>query len=613
MNKSNRLKIIFLIIFVTTITMPFVGSVCADSSIKENPNNNHWYQRMDLYQTWHEAKEYCENWGGYLATPTSLEENQFVYENFINGDIPWLGGTDESSEGIWEWVTGETWNYSNWAIDEPTNCCPPEICGGSECTPEHYLTYWGDPNGDKWNDVPNGNRSFICEWNDQQLNKADPALSHSYVYNVESDVIMDTPVLMRDDWRFWIVNWIDSGETLYDIKFTAETELPFIWGQMPSSQAPSIYVWDYGVDLSEDNLYGAGGYIEPGIILSPGIVLTRDVIPPVLDSSMTIQTVSVMLTFNSLPPTDVSTVMFYIGAAKNATYEPLVTTEIISQNDLPEWYEKITLGMAEWGIFREDIIIDVPYNFIAEIKSTKSPLIIGNPVWKPSVSITIPIQHPTPLPIIGTSYSLLHPDGVKVTFESANPFVSLYPNLRSGMDIFMNTIISDLYECEGDKYCVGTDSDNDGIPDNEDNCPFTPNFDQNDSDSDGIGDVCDFNQTIGIVIDIKPESGTNCININEHGVIPVAIIGSESFDVTTIDPSTCTLEGMNVKMVGKSNKYLSHFEDINHDGYDDLILKIEDSDGNFSEGQAEATLTGNLYNEYGGTSIKGSDYICIVP
>ena len=39
-------------------------------------------------------------------------------------------------------------------------------------------------------------------------------------------------------------------------------------------------------------------------------------------------------------------------------------------------------------------------------------------------------------------------------------------------------------------------------------------------------------------IDIKPGSDPNCININGHGVIPVAILGSEDFDVSLVDPDT---------------------------------------------------------------------------
>ena len=46
---------------------------------------------------------------GYLATITSKAENDFIAESFSNDGSPvagWLGGSDNRSSGVWEWVTG---------------------------------------------------------------------------------------------------------------------------------------------------------------------------------------------------------------------------------------------------------------------------------------------------------------------------------------------------------------------------------------------------------------------------------------------------------------------------------------------------------------------------
>ncbi len=115
---------------------------------------------------------------------------------------------------------------------------------------------------------------------------------------------------------------------------------------------------------------------------------------------------------------------------------------------------------------------------------------------------------------------------------------------------------------------------------------------------------------INVSIDIKPGTFPNVINIGWQGSLPVAIFGSEHFNVRDIDPATLELNGLKVKAVGKSNKLLSHYEYVNNDGFEDLVVQFEHGDNAFSLGDATAELTGKLYD---GTSITGSDAISIVP
>jgi len=57
-----------------------------------------------------------------------------------------------------------------------------------------------------------------------------------------------------------------------------------------------------------------------------------------------------------------------------------------------------------------------------------------------------------------------------------------------------------------------TDSDGDGIPDDQDNCPTVANADQADSDGDGIGDACDTVDPVDSDMDGIPDDEDNCPN-----------------------------------------------------------------------------------------------------
>jgi hypothetical protein len=113
-----------------------------------------------------------------------------------------------------------------------------------------------------------------------------------------------------------------------------------------------------------------------------------------------------------------------------------------------------------------------------------------------------------------------------------------------------------------------------------------------------------------VEIDIKPGESNNAFNPNTHGVLPVAIYGSQTLNVRDIVLDKLTLQGLNVKVAGKkSTNYLAHYEDLNKDGIEDLVVQFEDSNNWQNPGSDYARLTGKLIN---GIEIEGMDTINIV-
>ena len=112
--------------------------------------------------------------------------------------------------------------------------------------------------------------------------------------------------------------------------------------------------------------------------------------------------------------------------------------------------------------------------------------------------------------------------------------------------------------------------------------------------------------TYQVLIDIKPGEDINPINSKSKGVIPVAVLSTDTFDATTIDP-------LSVKFgpsgAGEAHKR-GHIEDKNADGKPDLVLHFATGHSGISRDTAEACLIGKTTD---GLDIKGCDSVRIVP
>ena len=109
-------------------------------------------------------------------------------------------------------------------------------------------------------------------------------------------------------------------------------------------------------------------------------------------------------------------------------------------------------------------------------------------------------------------------------------------------------------------------------------------------------------------VDVKPGSDVNPLNLNGNGVVPIAILGSATFDVAAIDVGT-----VSVGPDGASPVHGGHIEDVNDDGFDDLVVHVREWELGIDIATPGGTvltfgLTGQLAN---GTPFSGEDQVRI--
>lgn len=132
--------------------------------------NGHTYLAFDGTYSQYQAQSLCKGMGGYLATISSESENQAVLNAALPGNrwYYWIGLNDESSEGNYTWLNGESVSYTNWAASEPNGSVSENAAFLNCRTYEGYqLGQWGDlritGSANYLSDYYHTNVGFVCE------------------------------------------------------------------------------------------------------------------------------------------------------------------------------------------------------------------------------------------------------------------------------------------------------------------------------------------------------------------------------------------------------------------------------------------------------------------
>lgn len=106
---------------------------------------------------------------------------------------------------------------------------------------------------------------------------------------------------------------------------------------------------------------------------------------------------------------------------------------------------------------------------------------------------------------------------------------------------------------------------------------------------------------IDIKIDIKPGSDPNSINLESKGVVPVAVLTTDDFDASNVDPETVEFAG--------AEPVRWTMDDVDGDGDVDMLFHFKTQELDLDEDSTEATLIGTTDTGW----VIGTDTVNIVP
>lgn len=108
-----------------------------------------------------------------------------------------------------------------------------------------------------------------------------------------------------------------------------------------------------------------------------------------------------------------------------------------------------------------------------------------------------------------------------------------------------------------------------------------------------------YDSIITVTIDINPGSDPNSIDLTSKEIVPVAVLGSIDNDATQIDFSSVGFGEEEAQPV-----HDGHVEDVNADGFMDMVFHFKTQETGIVCGDTEATMRGKTFD---GTPFIGTD------
>lgn len=180
-------------------------------------------------KTWQQAQAEAESLGGNLVTINTAQEENWLKQTFSETQGFWIGLSDAETEGSFEWASGESVAYTNWAPNEPND-------GGFG---QDYV--WMNYSGSRQWDDNGGTATFfgIVEIGDYNgpVNGQGDGLKGEYYNNIDFTDLVETRIDRTVDfnWGFgspssaiesdtFSVRWSGKVEPRYSETYTFTTK-----------------------------------------------------------------------------------------------------------------------------------------------------------------------------------------------------------------------------------------------------------------------------------------------------------------------------------------------------------------------------------------------------